>query len=132
MKAGAAARPRIVRALDFSLLILAALAIIAAMLAFQWAWGADAFIRWGGLIGFSAVFLGVFYRVSERKPAPRFRLFFWSFTGAHVFVWVLILLYNASWRLPWFALMILEVPIYTNIYTRLFPDAWRRPKTHRQ
>lgn len=128
MSAGTAARPARSRLADFALLVLTALTAAIALLGVGLALGADAFLRWGGLAAFSAVFFGVGLRISEYKRTRRFRIFFALFVAAHFALWVIILRGSPTWRLFWFAPMIFEVPIYTRIYVRLFPDAWARSR----
>ena len=89
----------------------------------------EAFIRWGGLIVNTSVLFGYFIAGSRRFFR---KLSFWALTtvllSLHVVVFVLILTHVNQWKLIWFMVMVLEVPIllfsrnwFLKTSTRWFP-----------
>jgi hypothetical protein len=69
------------------------------------------FIRWGGLVLFTTFIFGFFINDSRRFfHERRFWLLTASLLGMHVAAFLAILLRIDEWRLPWFSVMILELP----------------------
>lgn len=76
-------------------------------------WGHDAFIRWGGLTGFTLGLFGLF--VSESEKLLR-RQRFWILTaillGLHLIAFAVVLTHVGGWKLPWFMVMVPEYPAF--------------------
>lgn len=105
---------------DLLLCVVVAILVIAAILGFEAAWGADAFLRWGGFLAFSLLFFWRAIGLSKRRTSPEFRNFVLLFILAHTAAWIALLVSLTAWRLPWFALMFIEVPIYSHLYSNFF------------
>jgi peptidoglycan/LPS O-acetylase OafA/YrhL len=76
-------------------------------------WGHDAFIRWGGLAGFTLGLFGLFVADNE-KFLRKWR--FWVVTAillmGHLAAFVILLSHVDEWKLPWFMVMVIEYPIF--------------------
>lgn len=107
------------RVLDLFFLVATALVLIAGMMAAQVEWGSEAFLRWGEFAGISAILIWHLHQFSRPRPKPRFGYFFAGFVLAHTIVWCAILALTPIWRVPWFALMFIEVPAYLALYSRV-------------
>lgn len=74
-------------------------------------WGHNAFIRWGGLAGFTLGLFGLFIGYSE-KFLQSWR--FWGLTSillvGHLAVFAMLLTHVDEWKLPWFMAMVVELP----------------------
>jgi len=69
------------------------------------------FIRWGGLVLYTAFMFGFFVNDSRRFfREKRFWLLTTFLLGLHVAAFVAILLRIGEWKLLWFNAMILELP----------------------
>lgn len=79
----------------------------------------DTYIRWGGLGLDSAVLLGflLFYNRNQLRSRD-FWLLFACFTAAHSVFWIVLLEHVGEWRLTWFTVMILEVPVFLQLRDR--------------
>lgn len=79
----------------------------------QGRWGHDAFIRWGGLTGFTLGLFALF--VSESEKFLR-KSRFWVMTAillaVHLAVFGMILTRVEEWKLMWFMVMVLEYPLF--------------------
>jgi len=76
-------------------------------------WGHDAYIRWGGLTGFTVALFTLFAGHSEkflRKPR------FWAVTAAilvaHLTAFAILLTHVEEWKLSWFMVMVFEYPFF--------------------
>jgi hypothetical protein len=82
--------------------------------------GRDAFIRWGGLAGFTAGLFGYF--VNESRQYLRDRPF-WQLTAVllvvHLAAFVILLTHVGEWKLMWFIVMVVEYPVFINLRSRL-------------
>lgn len=76
-------------------------------------WGHDAFIRWGGLAGFTLGLFVLFVGDSE-KFWRKWR--FWVVTAvllaAHLAAFAFVLTHVAEWKLTWFMVMVIEYPVF--------------------
>ena len=72
----------------------------------------DDFIRWGGLAVNTCVLFGYF--IADSRPLFK-RWSFWGLTIAllslHAIVFGIVLTFVSQWKLIWFMVMILEVPL---------------------
>lgn len=79
----------------------------------------DAFIRWGGLAVNTCVLFGYF--IADSRPLFR-RWSFWGLTIAllslHTTVFCIVLTHVSQWKLVWFMVMILEVPVLLFVRNR--------------
>jgi hypothetical protein len=89
---------------------------------FELSVGRDAFIKWGGLVAYTAVLFGFFINYS--------RQFFrqWKFWGLaalllaiHLTAFAIPLTHVEEWRLTWFMIMAFEYPVLVFFRNRL-PD----------
>ena len=82
-------------------------------------WGHDAFIRWGGLTGFT---LGLFgsYIGDSAKFVGQWR--FWAATAVllacHLGAFAIVLTHVEEWRLMWFTVMVVEYPLFLFVRDR--------------
>jgi hypothetical protein len=87
------------RVRDYVLYIVIGGAFIAVSFAVEDKWGSDAFTRWGGLAGYSAILF--WYFIDASRPLLR-RRSFWALTAvllsAHLTGFVIILTRVAQWR----------------------------------
>jgi hypothetical protein len=101
------------RIIDFALYIAIGILFIISFYVVAHKWGPDAFIRWGGLVGYTAILFGYF--IADSRRFFRNRLF-WVLTltllSLHVGVFVIVLTHAAEWRLPWFMVVVVEVPVF--------------------
>lgn len=99
------------RVRDYLLYIAIAFAFIGMVFFVQTRWGHDAYIRWFGLIGFTAGLFGFF--LEDSRELFRVRRF-WEVTAVllmvHLLVFAAILTHVEEWRLPWFTVMVFEYP----------------------
>lgn len=86
----------------------------------------DSFIRWGGLTVNTSVLFGYF--VADSRPLFR-RVSFWILTVAllsvHVIVFALVLTHVSQWKLIWFMVMLLEVPVLLFLRNRIVNESTR-------
>ena len=110
------------RVIDYALYISITLAFATMVLVIQGRWGHDAFIRWGGLAGFTAVLFGYFF--SDSRVFLRERQF-WLMTAlllaTHLALFIVILTHVDGWRLIWFTGMALEYPVFL-FFRGLLPE----------
>lgn len=86
-----------------------AFAFLAMVFVVEGRWGDEAFIRWGGLAGFTIVSFGFFIGNSEKVLRQRrFWVLFGIFLVAHLTVFAIVLSRVEEWRLPWFMVMVFE------------------------
>jgi len=101
------------RVIDYVLYISITFAFVTMVFVIQGKWGHDAFIRWGGLAGFTTVLFGYF--VSDSRLFLRERQF-WLMTALllamHLALFIVILAHVEEWRLMWFTGMALEYPVF--------------------
>ena len=104
---------------DIILYILISFALLGMVFVFEGHWGHDAFIKWGGLAGFTAALFGQF--ISDSRPYIKLKQF-WLMTSilliAHLMAFVTLLMHVREWRLMWFAVMIFEYPILILLRSR--------------
>ena len=69
------------------------------------------FVRWGGLVLFTTFIFGFFINDSRRYfREKRFWIFAACLLGVHIGTFLAILTRIDRWRLPWFCIMIFELP----------------------
>lgn len=106
--------------MDYVLYIGIAFAFLGMVFFVEGRWGHDAFIRWGGLAGFSAGLFGFF--ISDSRAYLRERRF-WISTAllfaAHLAAFVILLTHVSEWRLMWFVGMALEYPVFVLVRSRI-------------
>jgi len=99
---------------DYVLYVAIAFAFLAAVFAVEGKWGHEAYIRWGGLIGFTSVLFGGF--ISESGQFFR-RWQFWAVTAlllaVHLTAFAIVLTHVEEWKLMWFMVMVFEFPVLT-------------------
>jgi hypothetical protein len=78
------------------------------------------FIKWGGLTVYTAFIFGYF--VNDSRQYLKLRQF-WILTAclltSHLAVFIVVLLHVAVWKLLWFMVMILELPVFSRLRDRL-------------
>jgi peptidoglycan/LPS O-acetylase OafA/YrhL len=76
-------------------------------------WGHDAFIRWGGLTGFTLLLFG--FLVGDSQKFLR-KWWFWVMTAillvGHLAVFAIVLTHVEEWKLTWFMVMAIEYPLF--------------------
>jgi hypothetical protein len=73
----------------------------------------DTYIRWGGLVITIAVIFGGLIRESRRfHGMTSFWMLVTIFVSLNLVIFGVILTHVNEWRLPWFGIMLLEVPIF--------------------
>lgn len=86
----------------------------------------DAFIRWGGLAVNTCVLFGYFIADSRRFFS---RWSFWGLTIAllslHIILFGIVLTHVGQWKLIWFMVMILEVPVLLFIRNRFLKPIYK-------
>lgn len=99
--------------------VLVAFAFLGIVFAVEDRWGHDAFIRWGGLAGFTLGLFGLFVGDSE-KLLRRWR--FWAVTvvllAVHLAAFAIVLTRVEEWRLMWFMVMVVEYPLFLFVRDR--------------
>ncbi len=105
---------------DFALYV--AIGLVVAMLAIgvaQTDISHDAFVRWGGLAVNTCVLFGYF--IADSRSFFR-KWSFWAVTIAllslHAAVFCIVLTHVSQWKLVWFMVMILEVPVLLFVRNR--------------
>ena len=101
------------RLIDYVLYVGITFSFLAIGFLIQNKWGHEAYIRWGGLAGFTAVLFGYF--IADSKDYLRnLRLWFVVVTlfSFHVASWGGMLIKVDEWRLPWFSAMAFEYPLF--------------------
>lgn len=105
---------------DYVLYVAIAFGFLAAVFAVESKWGHEVLIRWGGLVGFTAVLFGYF--VSESRQFFKERQF-WTMTAlllvVHLGAFVILLTHVDEWRLMWFTGMAFEYPVFIFFRSRL-------------
>ena len=114
----AAARGRII---DFAIYIVIALAIGLGIIGLARAEiNGDAFVRWGGLSVNTAALFGYF--ICDSRLLFRMSIF-WILTcamlSAHLVVFSIILTHATHWKLIWFLVMYLELPVLVFVRDRI-------------
>jgi hypothetical protein len=111
------------RVRDYVLYVAIAFAFLAAVFAVESKWGHEAFIRWGGLIGFTSVLFGGF--ISESGQFLR-RWQFWAVTAlllaVHLTAFAIVLTQVGEWKLMWFMVMVFEYPVLIFLRDRFSHD----------
>ena len=83
-------------------------------------WGHDAFIRWGGLSGFTLGLFGLF--LGESLQFIRIWRF-WQLTAVllalHLATFAIVLTHVEEWRLMWFMVMAIEYPVFLYLRNKL-------------
>jgi hypothetical protein len=101
------------RVIDYVLYIAITFAFFAMVFVVQGKWGHDAFIRWGGLAGFTLILFGYFVGNSRSRLRERpFWLLAALLLTTHLALFVFILSHVDEWRLMWFTGMALEYPVF--------------------
>jgi hypothetical protein len=95
-------------------------AYIAVLLFFRSKVSHDTYIRWGGLVLTIIVIFGVLIRRSREFYRMRS---FWKlvaiFVSLNLASFGIALANVAEWKLPWFGIMLIEVPIFIMLRDRL-------------
>jgi apolipoprotein N-acyltransferase len=108
------------RVRDYVLYVLIAFAFLGMVFVVEGTWGHDAFIRWGGLAGFTSGLFGYF--INESRQYFRERRF-WTLTAilmaVHVTAFAIVLTHVEEWKLMWFMVMVLEHPVFAYLRSRL-------------
>jgi hypothetical protein len=111
--AGRTRRHTLSRLRDYFLYILIACALIAAGFAVGDKWGSAAFLRWGGLTGFTAVLFALFIgESSQLLREARFWILTTTLLVIHLIAFITLLLLIKEWRLTWFMVMAFEYPVF--------------------
>lgn len=81
-------------------------------------WGHDAFIRWGGLAGFTLGLFALFVRDSETFFGTwRFWVVTAVLLAGHLAAFAVILTHVEEWKLMWFMVMVIEYPVFLFLRT---------------
>jgi peptidoglycan/LPS O-acetylase OafA/YrhL len=84
----------------------------------------DAFIRWGGLLVNTALLFGYF--IADNRHS-RQKYTFWGLTllflCLHLIAFCVLLIHIAQWKLVWFMVMYLELPVLNFVKDRLMGPA---------
>lgn len=108
------------RVRDYVLYVAIAFAFLGAVFVVEGKWGHEAFIRWGGLTGFTAALFAFF--VKENREYFRERRF-WMLTAAllvvHLTAFAIVLTHVEEWKLMWFMVMVFEYPVFLYARSRL-------------
>jgi hypothetical protein len=76
-------------------------------------WGHDAFIRWGGLVGFTLGIFGLFVGHSEQVLQEwRFWVLIAILLVVHLVAFAIVLSNVEEWKLTWFMGMVIEYPVF--------------------
>jgi hypothetical protein len=105
---------------DYLLYIVITFAFLGMVFLIEGTWGHDAFIRWGGLAGFTAGLFGYF--ISNSRQYVRERRFWALITGLlalHLTAFGVLLEHVEVWKLTWFMVMAFEYPIFIFLRSRL-------------
>jgi peptidoglycan/LPS O-acetylase OafA/YrhL len=82
--------------------------------------GHEALIKWGGLVAYTAAIFGIFIKHSRRYlRRQRFWLLTILLLAAHLAAFAIILTHVETWRLTWFVVMVLELPVLVFLRNRL-------------
>jgi hypothetical protein len=110
------------RVIDYVLYIAITFAFLTMVFVVQGKWGHEAFIRWGGLAGFTLALFGYF--VGDSRSLLRERRF-WLLTAllsaTHLAFFIVVLTHVDEWRLTWFTGMALEYPVFL-FFRGLLPE----------
>jgi hypothetical protein len=88
--------------------------------------GREAFMKWGGLTFFTAAIFGIFIKHSPRYfRSRRFWLLTSLLLAAHLTAFAIILTHVETWRLTWFVVMVLELPVLVFLRNRLSHSSLR-------
>lgn len=119
------------RKIDFILYILIGTAVVG--LAFVLAYlhvGNSGVVRWGGLgVGTSIVYGGFIYYSRSFIHKGLFWVLTLTALSLHLAVFITILLRAIEWKLPWFMIMVFEVPILLFLRDKLL--SYRFTADHR-
>jgi hypothetical protein len=78
------------------------------------------YVKWGGLVLDTAFIFGFF--VNSSRPYLQ-RQQFWILTAClltlHLAVFIAVLLHVTVWKLLWFMVMVLELPVFSRLRDRL-------------
>ena len=86
-------------------------------------WGHEAFIRWGGLTGFTSVLFGYFISQSRLYlRVTRFWILAAVLLAVHLLAFAVLLSFLGEWRLMWFAVMIFEYPAFAYLRNVAVPN----------
>jgi len=78
------------------------------------------FIKWGGLVLYTAFFFGFFVNSSRQYIQLRpFWILIACLLTVHLTIFMLVLIHVAVWRLLWFSVMLLELPFFFILRDRL-------------
>jgi hypothetical protein len=98
------------------------LALSAVGIAFAFLVSDEVYIKWGGLAVNTAVVLGfVIYHSREFLRKQRFWILVCAALTVHLTLWIIFLSHVDEWKLAWFGLMALEVPVF--FYLRSWPES---------
>jgi hypothetical protein len=76
----------------------------------------DTYIRWGGLVITIAVIFGGLIRESRRfHGMTSFWMLATIFVSLNLVIFGVILTHVREWRLPWFGVMLIEIPIFITL-----------------
>jgi hypothetical protein len=82
--------------------------------------GHEMYIRWGGLLLTVIVVFGLLaLRSKESHRTRSFWILIAIFVALNLVVFGLILASVSEWKLPWFGIMLIEVPIFIMLRDRL-------------
>jgi apolipoprotein N-acyltransferase len=108
------------RVRDYVLYVAIAFTFLGAVFVVEGKWGHEAFIRWGGLTGFTAALFGYFAQESRQYFRERR---FWMLTAAllavHLAAFAIVLTHVEEWKLMWFMVMVFEYPVLLYARSRL-------------
>jgi len=112
--------PNNLKARDVLIIVPAVLFVSALFVAFAFLVSHDTYIRWGGL-GLDTAVLFTFFLYHSRQFLRKQR--FWLLTASllivHLAAWAALLSQVDEWKLAWFTIMVLEVPVF--FYLRDWP-----------
>ena len=107
---------------DFALYFAIFVAFVALVFVIEHKWGHEAFIRWGGLIGYTGALFGYFISASRQYFRNRS---FWGVTCAmlalHLVGFSVTLTHVDKWKLIWFTGMIFELPVLIWVRDHMLP-----------
>jgi hypothetical protein len=105
---------------DYALYVAIAFAVVGAAFVVLSKWGDEAYIRWGGLAGFTAVLFGYFIQKSRQYFRDRrFWILTAAFLAVHLAAFAVVLIHVDEWKLIWFTGTALEYPVFAFFRERL-------------
>lgn len=93
--------------------IIVALVFLRIVFVIEDGWGHDAFIRWGGLSGFTLATFGLFIGDSQKfLRMQRFWVLVAVLLVGHLAIFAMVLTHVEEWKLSWFMVMVIEYPFF--------------------